>query len=78
MPEYSVWYPATSSDSASGRSKGARLVSATAEIQKTMKETGIRKPYQTPDDSWRRTISTRSIDLARKATVRTVRPVGIS
>src|SRR5512142_1491 len=28
-PLYSVWKPATSSDSASGRSKGARLVSAT-------------------------------------------------
>src|SRR5437016_4837881 len=28
-PEYSVWKPATSSDSASGKSKGARLVSAT-------------------------------------------------
>src|ERR1017187_8826606 len=27
-PLYSVWNPATSSDSASGRSKGARLVSA--------------------------------------------------
>src|SRR5208337_617076 len=27
-PLYSVWKPATSSDSASGRSKGARLVSA--------------------------------------------------
>src|SRR5438552_4640668 len=28
-PLYSVWKPATSSDSASGKSKGARLVSAT-------------------------------------------------
>ena len=28
MPEYSVWNPLTSSDSASGRSKGARLHSA--------------------------------------------------
>ena len=28
MEEYSVWYPATSSDSASGRSNGLRLVSA--------------------------------------------------
>src|SRR5688572_1801856 len=28
IPEYSVWNPATSSDSASGRSKGARLTSA--------------------------------------------------
>ena len=29
MPEYSVWYPPTSSVSASARSKGGRLVSAT-------------------------------------------------
>src|SRR6516164_3119994 len=31
-PEYSVWYPATSSDSPSGRSKGERLVSAVPAI----------------------------------------------
>src|ERR1700751_3523726 len=35
-PLYSVWKPATSSDSASGKSKGARLVSATMAIAKTM------------------------------------------
>src|SRR5579859_2412201 len=33
-PLYSVWNPAVSSDSASGRSKGARLVSATMAIAK--------------------------------------------
>ena len=31
-PEYSVWYPATSSDSPSGRSNGERLVSAVPAI----------------------------------------------
>src|SRR5436190_24235976 len=31
---YSEWYPAMSSDSASGRSNGRRLVSANAEIRK--------------------------------------------
>ncbi len=36
-PEYSVWYPATSSVSASGRSKGARFVSAIPETRKTAK-----------------------------------------
>src|ERR1700685_1697577 len=36
-PLYSVWKPATNSDSASGRSKGARLVSATMAMAKTMK-----------------------------------------
>src|SRR5690349_14401603 len=35
--EYSVWNPPTSSDSASGRSNGARLVSPTIEIVNTMK-----------------------------------------
>src|SRR5437868_10446336 len=34
---YSVWNPATSSFSASGRSKGTRLVSANAAIMKMMK-----------------------------------------
>src|SRR5512142_836580 len=34
-PLYSVWKPATSSDSASGRSKGARLVSATMAMANT-------------------------------------------
>ena len=32
IEEYSVWKPPTSSDSASGRSKGARLVSPTMQI----------------------------------------------
>src|SRR3954470_5049264 len=35
--EYSVWNPPTSSDSASGRSKGARLVSPTIDTQNTTK-----------------------------------------
>src|SRR6476660_4871796 len=35
--EYSVWNPPTSSDSASGRSNGARLVSPTTEIVNTTK-----------------------------------------
>src|ERR1041384_1528694 len=36
VEEYSTMWPATSSDSASTRSKGGRLVSASAEIRKTM------------------------------------------
>src|SRR5215470_13498705 len=42
-PLYSVWKPAVSSDSASGRSKGARLVSATiatAKMKNEMKPSG--------------------------------------
>src|SRR2546423_8214707 len=35
MPPYSVWYPATSSVSASGRSNGGRLVSALIAKKKT-------------------------------------------
>src|SRR5262245_65550265 len=38
MLEYSVWNPATSSASASGRSNGARLVSASAVIMKIRKD----------------------------------------
>ena len=39
MLEYSVWNPATSSFSASGRSNGTRLVSANAAIMKRIKLT---------------------------------------
>src|SRR3712207_7035382 len=38
IDEYSVWYPVTSSDSASGRSKGRRFVSAKEAIQKKKKD----------------------------------------
>ena len=37
IPEYSVKYPATSSDSASGASKGTRLFSATAQARNRIK-----------------------------------------
>jgi hypothetical protein len=40
MPEYSVWKPATSSDSASGKSNGARLFSAMPLMRKMMKPSG--------------------------------------
>src|SRR6516165_2145956 len=39
MPEYSVWYPATSSVSASGRSNGGRDVSAMPPSRKTTRPT---------------------------------------
>src|SRR6266404_7509814 len=39
-PLYSVWNPATSSDSASGKSNGARFVSATPHTKKRRKPTG--------------------------------------
>ena len=37
IPEYSVWYPATNSASASGKSKGGLFVSARADIKKNDK-----------------------------------------
>ena len=40
-PEYSVWNPATSSDSASGRSKGARFVSAVPAMMNSTVGTSI-------------------------------------
>ena len=39
MPEYSVWYPATSSVSASGRSNGGREVSAIPASRNTTRPT---------------------------------------
>src|SRR5581483_5354814 len=43
---YSVWKPPTSSDSASARSNGARLVSPTIEMQKTTKLGSSSQMYQ--------------------------------
>src|SRR5438309_290876 len=45
MDEYSVWYPATSSDSASGRSKGARFVSAYDPTRKISAPSGLMKMF---------------------------------
>ena len=45
MPEYSVWKPPTSSDSASTRSKGARFVSAKPEMQKNRNGMTSGAPY---------------------------------
>src|SRR5881397_12030 len=46
MLEYSTWNPATSSDSASGRSNGARLVSAKAVTMKMANATGCANTNQ--------------------------------
>src|SRR3954466_9313641 len=46
MAEYSVWYPAMSSDSASGRSNGRRLVSAKPEIRKMKNDRKSGSTYQ--------------------------------
>ena len=47
MPEYSVWNPATSSDSASARSNGGRLTSASAQIRNTTNAGNCGIAYQT-------------------------------
>jgi hypothetical protein len=47
IDEYSTLYPATSSASASGRSKGVLLVSATIEIKKIRASGNKGKMYQT-------------------------------
>ena len=52
--EYSVWKPPTSSPSASGRSKGARLVSPTIEVTYTRNDGSSRNTYQVP--SWAATM----------------------
>src|SRR5512143_505283 len=46
MPEYSMLYPATSSDSASPMSKGARPSSAMAAMMKMRAPSGDRTTYQ--------------------------------
>src|SRR5688572_25838104 len=46
--EYSVWNPPTSSPSASGRSKGALLVSPTIDVTYTKNEGNSRKTYHVP------------------------------
>ena len=48
MPLYSVWNPPVSSCSASGRSNGARLVSARPPMKKMTNATGCTKTNQTP------------------------------
>ena len=47
--EYSVWNPPTNSDSASGRSNGARLVSPTIAITNTTKLGSNNPTYQPLD-----------------------------
>ena len=47
IPEYSVWNPATSSDSASARSNGGRFTSASAQIRNTTNAGNCGIAYQT-------------------------------
>src|SRR5512146_2314560 len=60
--EYSVPNPATSSFSASGRSKGVRLVSATEQIQNRINASGCFQTYQPNKPAWSATIFCRERD----------------
>src|SRR5215470_10045231 len=55
-PLNSVMYPATSSDSASGKSNGARLVSAIEATKYVKNATGASNPNQMPWLRWASTI----------------------
>src|SRR5262245_64843888 len=79
---YSTMKPATSSDSASTRSKGGRLVSASAEMKKTTNIGNSGSQYQfttvsqgtpskwaSPDDAWASTMSPRLSEPAHSSTV---------
>src|ERR1700761_9558886 len=91
VEEYSTWKPATSSDSASDRSKGGRLVSARAETKKitvigtmmTIRGRFFRPPppntfqFQKPP-AWWATMSDRFIEPACRITVRITRPIDTS
>ena len=79
IPEYSTWNPATISDSPSATSKGARLVSATPEIQYTTKsgQRGSQNQCRT-EPSWASTISRRFKLPAATSTPTRAKPIAIS
>src|SRR5689334_25110625 len=74
--EYSVWKPPTSSDSASGRSNGARLVSPTAATRYSRKLGSSRPMYQMPDCA--ATIRDVDMEPAVRNTATTDRPMATS
>ena len=76
IAEYSTFYPDTSSASASGRSKGWRLVSARAEIKKIIAIGN--KGIQNQTDSWALTTSVRFKEPAHKRTVTRMNPIETS
>jgi hypothetical protein len=77
MLEYSRLYPATISASASGRSKGALLVSAMMVTKKIAAIGHIRMPYQ-PEISWAKTTSVRFRECAQSATIQKTKPIDTS
>jgi len=77
IEEYSTLYPATNSASASGRSKGARLVSANMDTKKIRAESSKGPANQTVL-SWAKTISVMLEEPARRITGKMVRPMETS
>lgn len=77
IEEYSTLYPATSSASASGRSKGARFVSANMETKK-IAALGRRGAANHTVRFWAKMISVKLEDPANKMTGRMVKPIETS
>jgi hypothetical protein len=77
IEEYSTLYPATSSASASGRSKGARFVSANMETKKIAALGKSGAANQTVR-FWARMISVKLEEPANKMTGRMVKPIETS
>src|SRR5499426_2932014 len=78
VDEYSTMKPATSSDSASTRSKGGRLVSASAETKKTTNMGSSGSQYQCSNPSGPAcacTILLRFSEPAHKSTVMNTKPI---
>ena len=76
IAEYSVWYPAMSSVSASGRSNGKRLVSANAAVKYRMNASGWRTMNHRPDCE--PTIFSRSSEPERMTTPMSANDTAIS
>src|SRR5207302_2925602 len=81
VEEYSTAKPATSSDSASTRSNGGRLVSASAETKKTTNigNSGSQNQFSMPQSpSCARTIAVRLSEPAHNRTVMKTKPIETS
>ncbi len=81
MAEYSVMKPATSSDSASTRSKGERFVSASAEMKKITNIGSSGSQYQPKiprTEFCDMTMSVRFSEPAQSSTVTSTKPIETS
>lgn len=76
--EYSVLYPDTSSASASGRSKGALLVSASMETKKIIANGYMGSTYHEETKDWLATIAVKFNVPEHKHTPNNAKPMAIS